>query len=81
VKALKLSIEPVELDIVKALIDTCKGNGFTTLRDKALLFFLLDTGARASEVCAIDMEDVNPIAGDALIRQGKGRKPRSVYLG
>jgi hypothetical protein len=34
--------------VVKALIDSCKGTEFNAIRHWALLFFLLDTGARAS---------------------------------
>ena len=46
-----------------------------------LLLFLLDTGARAAEVCALNLEDIDQIAGAVIIRQGKGRKPRTVFLG
>ncbi len=74
-------IEPVEIDTVKALIESCKGSTFTAVRDKALLLFLLDTGARASEVVAVNLGDVNMVTGEALIRQGKGRKPRTIFLG
>jgi site-specific recombinase XerD len=74
-------IEPVALETVQALIEACKGNEFTAVRDKALFYFLLDTGARASEACSVELADIDPISGDVLIRQGKGRKPRSVFLG
>ncbi|MCJ7694591.1 MAG: hypothetical protein MUO40_04115 [Anaerolineaceae bacterium] len=30
---------------------------------------------------AIDLDDINQARGDILIRQGKGRKPRTVYIG
>jgi len=36
---------------------------------------------RASELVSINLEDMNPITGDVLVRVGKGRKPRIVYLG
>lgn len=74
-------LAPVELDTVKALLATCTGNAFTALRDRALLLFLLDTGARAGEVCALNLSDIDLMAGSVLIRQGKGRKPRTVYMG
>jgi site-specific recombinase XerD len=74
-------IEPVELATVQHLVDACQGEGFTATRDRALLLFLLDTGARAAEVCALDRKDVDTIGGAVLIRQGKGRKPRTVFLG
>lgn len=84
VKAPKLAIEPldpVSIESIQKLIDTCKGNDLLTLRDKAILHLLLDTGARASELCAIDIVDVDAIIGTCMIKQGKGRKPRTVFLG
>lgn len=74
-------LEPVELETVQRLIEACAGNGFTAVRDRALMMFLLDTGARAAEICALNIDDIDLAAGSALIRQGKGRKPRNVYFG
>lgn len=72
-------IEPVSMATVKALVKVC-GATFHGMRDKALFYFLLDTGARASEACAVDLADVDQVSGAVLIRQGKGRKPRTVFL-
>ena len=73
-------IEPVAIDQVRAMLATC-GRGFAGLRDKAILLALLDTGARARELLQLNVEDVDLGAGSALIRKGKGRKPRMVFLG
>jgi integrase/recombinase XerD len=73
-------IEPVQLDDVNLLIATCKGNSFFDRRDRALIFFLLDTGARAQEVCDVNLEDVDLNTGKVLIREGKGRKARFVFM-
>lgn len=84
VKAPRVGIEPLEpvaINVVEKLIDTCKGNDLLTLRDKSLLLFLLDSGARASEVCGLDINDIDAVTGSAMIRNGKGRKPRIVFLG
>jgi site-specific recombinase XerD len=84
VKAPKVAIkplEPVSIAQVEALIATCIANDFYDLRDKALLLFLLDTGARAAETCALDLGDIDLQNGSVLIRSGKGRKPRTVFLG
>ena len=84
VKAPKIAIEPLEpvsIEVIDKMINTCKGNDLTTLRDKAIMLILLDTGARASELCAINLEDLDAIVGTCMIKQGKGRKPRSVFLG
>jgi integrase/recombinase XerD len=74
-------LNPVSLEDVRGLLSACKGGNFTDERDRAILLFLLDTGARAMELLQTDREDLNTITGDVLIRQGKGRKPRSVFLG
>ena len=63
------------------MLDICPKNTITGLRDKAMMFFLLDTGVRASELLAINIEDINIVTGEILIRQGKGRKPRYVFIG
>lgn len=84
VKAPKVAtepLEPVELNTVKALLSTCSGSSFLPARDRALLLFLLDTGARAGEIRALNLSDVDLMAGSVLIRQGKGRKPRTVFMG
>ncbi len=73
-------IEPVGMDTVRAMVATCKGKSLTNIRDKAILFALLDTGARATEFRMMNIDDLDPVAGSILIRQGKGRKPRMVYL-
>ena len=56
-------------------------NTFTGIRDRAIFLSLLDTGARASEFLNMDLDDINPITGEILIREGKGRKPRTVFIG
>jgi len=84
VKAPKLAIQPlvpVEVEDVSALVQTCRSGSFMDYRDKALLMFLLDTGARAREVLNIDLQDVDLVSGAILIDRGKGRKPRTVFLG
>jgi integrase/recombinase XerD len=42
---------------------------------------LLDTGARAAEFTSMQLQDLNVVTGSILIRVGKGRKPRTVFLG
>jgi len=74
-------IEPVSLEDVQSLLATCKENTFFDKRDKAVLFLLLDTGARAQEVCDINLEDIELNNGKVMIREGKGRKPRYVFMG
>ncbi len=74
-------LEPVSFETVTQMIKACPHNTFTGDRDAAILLCLLDTGARASEFLSVNLDDINQARGDILIRQGKGRKPRTVFIG
>ncbi|MBV6452005.1 MAG: Tyrosine recombinase XerC [Anaerolineales bacterium] len=83
VKAPKLPtdpIEPIQIEEIHQLLKTCQNN-YSGLRDKAMMLGLLDTGARAKEFLNINLEDVDLTTGAVMIRQGKGRKPRMVFMG
>ena len=60
---------------VKAILRTCEYE-----RDKALVLFLLDSGVRASELCALNVGDVDG-EGAVTVRKGKGAKGRLTYIG
>jgi integrase/recombinase XerD len=58
----------------------------TALRDRAILLVLVDTGLRASELCALNVDDVDEKTGKVTVKHGygggaKGGKGRTVYLG
>jgi integrase/recombinase XerD len=58
----------------------------TALRDKALILTLLDSGLRASELCALNIGDLDMKTGKVIVKHGveggaKGRKGRVVFLG
>jgi integrase/recombinase XerD len=68
---------------IKALIKTCGTGGrrpFCDVRDEALIRFMLETLARASEAL-IGKADLNLDEGMAIIRRGKGGKGRRVPFG
>jgi site-specific recombinase XerD len=84
VKAPKVPMEPLEpvsFETVNQMVKACPHDTFTGDRDAAILLCLLDTGARANEFLSVNLDDINQARGDILIRQGKGRKPRTVYIG
>lgn len=84
IKAPKMAVvplEPVEFVTVKKLLSVCDTTTFYGARDYAIFLFLLDTGIRASELLALDLDDVDAILGDVNIRHGKGDKPRMVVIG
>jgi integrase/recombinase XerD len=50
-------------------------------REQAIVLFLLDTGVRASELVALNAGDIELRTGTVRIREGKGEKARTVYVG
>lgn len=52
-----------------------------TNRDKAIIFTLLDTGLRASELCALTVADLDFDTGTITVKQGKGQKQRLAPIG
>lgn len=54
--------------------------GIGTEMDRALFLLMLRCGLRVSEVARLRVTDVDWEQGALLIRQGKGRKDRRVYL-
>ena len=69
-------LEKSEVDAVFASVDTQSQDGY---RDLCILRTLYNTGARASELCAIRIPDLNLDQKQVLL-YGKGRKERTVPL-
>lgn len=72
-------LEPVDVETVKALLEATETR--MGARNRAILLTLFDTGLRASELTALDLEDFNPVTGDLRVRCGKGQKERMVFAG
>jgi site-specific recombinase XerD len=72
-------IQPFTNEQVDALLSQARSSNHPR-RDEALLLFLLDTGCRASEVCALRMRDLD-LSGHRAVVRGKGNKSRNVFLG
>lgn len=72
--------KPLTEDEVEKLLGSVTGDDPIALRDRSLLEFLYATGARISEVCGLDLADIDHDSG--LVRlYGKGAKERIVPLG
>lgn len=67
-------------DDLRRLLDTCKGNTFDNRRDLALVRMLFDTGARASELIGLAVDDLDDETDTAFV-MGKGRRGRAVPFG
>jgi len=66
---------------VRGLLKACETKGGRrAARDHAILLFLLDTGCRVSELCDIELADLDAASGRVKVR-GKGAKERFVYIG
>ena len=70
-KVVRLPFTDVELEKLR---QACQ-----TTRDKAIIFFLLATGCRISEACALDRTDIDFTHGECIV-YGKGSKERPVFL-
>ncbi|WP_322859256.1 tyrosine-type recombinase/integrase [Mycobacterium europaeum] len=68
-------------DELKALIKACNGNRLRDRRDEAIVRLLAETGMRAGELIALELDDVDLTRGLAYIRRGKGGKGRIVPFG
>lgn len=72
--------KPLSEDEVVRLIGSVTGDDPIALRDRALIECLYATGARISELCGLNLSDLDLEAG--LVRlYGKGEKERVVPLG
>lgn len=69
---LRKPFSDVEID---ALRSACK-----TLKERAIVEFLLSSGARVSEVAKMDISDINFKDLSVHIRNGKGNKERITYI-
>ncbi|GAB4067807.1 tyrosine recombinase XerC [Angustibacter speluncae] len=74
-------VDPLTEAELKALIAACAGKELRERRDEAVIRFMLETGARAGEVVALQVADIDLSAGTAVVRRGKGGKGRVVPFG
>jgi len=70
----------ISVDQVVRLIETAEGHEPASQRDRAILELLYGCGCRVSELCGIDIPDMDASEGSLLLR-GKGNKQRLVPVG
>lgn len=54
---------------------------FCDVRETAIVLFMVDSGLRRAEVCALTWDDIDMNNGLVRVRMGKGRKDRSAVIG
>lgn len=91
VKAPKLDekvIDPLSDDELRALIKACavpKGAepqvALRHRRDEAIIRLMFETGIRAGEIVALELDDIDLAGGLATVRRGKGGKGRVAPFG
>lgn len=65
----------IKIEIIIRMVDAVD-----SLRDKALLLFLVETGLRASELIMMDIGHYDPRNGAVHVLAGKGGYTRTVYI-
>ena len=65
---------------VEKLLNAPQGNSFQSIRDRAILETLYSTGLRVSELCALNVPDIDCTA-EVIKARGKGRRERVVPVG
>lgn len=61
---------------VLKLLDACE-----TERERTVVLILLDTGLRATKLVNLNGGDIDHTSGAVTVRQGKGHKDRTVFIG
>ncbi len=72
--------KPLSMDEVESLLASVTGESSIELRDRALLEFLYATGARISEACDLNLDDLD-LSMRVVRLFGKGSKERVVPFG
>jgi integrase/recombinase XerD len=67
-------------DQIQSLLDAPNPSTRAGARDRALLTLMYNTGARVSELAALNVGDLRLAAGGSVRLHGKGRKDRTVPL-
>jgi site-specific recombinase XerD len=70
-------VHPLSDAELRDLVKKCHGSTFRDRRDEAIVRLMFETGARAGEVAALTLGDLDTVHGQVTIRRGKGGKARS----
>lgn len=68
-------------DQLRALFKACEGKALKDRRDEAIVRLMAETGMRAGELIALELDDIDLSRGLVMIRRGKGGKGRIAPFG
>jgi site-specific recombinase XerD len=74
-------IKPLSTEEVERLVNSCDSRTFCGIRDRLILLILVDCGLRATELCNLELSDVDLDNRQFLVRRGKGNRSRRVPFG
>jgi integrase/recombinase XerC len=74
-------LDPVPIQSIDKMLDTCNSSTFYGDRDRAILMTLLDSGMRASELLDLQLSNLNMPTSSLIIQHGKGNKSRVTFVG
>lgn len=74
-KIAKKRLPVLTADQLRQLVKAC------SVRDRAIVLFMADSGLRRSELCALNWQDVDMTSGLVRVARGKGGKARSAVIG
>jgi len=70
----------LNLEEAEQLVHATTAPGPTARRDRLMIFLLYGCGLRTSELCALNVSDINRERHELVVQKGKGDKPRSIPI-
>ena len=74
------AVDGLDADEIRGLLKACEGPDVRAKRDKAMLMLFTETGLRAAEMLALDVDDISLTELVLVVRRGEGGKGRRVRL-
>jgi integrase/recombinase XerD len=70
----------LNMEEAEQLVHATTAPGPTARRDRLMILLLYGCGLRTSELCALNVSDINRERHELVVQKGKGDKPRSIPI-
>jgi site-specific recombinase XerD len=70
----------LDMDEAEKLVHATVTTGPAARRDRMVILLLYGCGLRTSELCALDVADINRERQELIVRKGKGDRPRAIPI-